>query len=108
MKRNTRSGGKSTPAVASASHHPPTTKAKVPPCPRPTANSKNRKTVVTSNNEGQDDYAALTAKIAHLESQLKSKDGNSKANSKAKAAQDHLDAVKQGNLYISQSYRDGG
>ncbi|KAG0702910.1 hypothetical protein DFH29DRAFT_1044782 [Suillus ampliporus] len=49
------------------------------------------------NNEGQDNHAALNAKIAHLESQLKSKDDNSKAKSKAnsKAAQDHLDRVKQ-------------
>lgn len=51
--------------------------------------------VVDDGRDGEDDRAALTAKIALLERQLKSN-----ASVKAKAAQERLETERQGNFHI--------
>ncbi|KAJ8583300.1 hypothetical protein M405DRAFT_867135 [Rhizopogon salebrosus TDB-379] len=101
-KPNTRSGSKSNDSAAPASStHPPSTKAVVPPRPKPRPSSKASSKVsvgrkrteedVVDGGDGEDDRAALTAKIALLERQLKSN-----ANVKAKAAQERLETERQG------------
>ncbi|KAJ8579534.1 hypothetical protein M405DRAFT_870183 [Rhizopogon salebrosus TDB-379] len=100
-KPNTRSGSKSNDSAAPASStHPPSTKAVVPPRPKPCPSSKASSKVfvgrkrkeedVVDGGDGGDDRAALTAKIALLKHQLK---GN--ANFKAKAAQERLETERQ-------------
>lgn len=105
-KPNTRSGSKSNDSAAPASStRPPSTKAVVPPRPKPRPSSKASSKVsvgrkrteedVVDGGDGEDDRAALTAKIALLERQLKSN-----ANVKAKAAQERLETERQGNSHI--------
>jgi hypothetical protein len=106
LKPNTRSGSKSNDSAAPASStRPPSTKAVVPPRPKPHPSSKASSKVsvrrkrteedVVDGGDGEDDHAALTAKIALLERQLKSN-----ANVKAKAAQERLETERQGNSHI--------
>lgn len=70
LKMKDYSGGKSTPAIASASYHTHAAKAKALSCPRPTSSSKSKKTVVLYENEGnkgEDNHTTLNAKITYLE-----------------------------------------
>lgn len=108
-KPNTRSGSKSNDGVAPASStRPPSTKAiPVPPRPKPRSKASSKvsvtgrrkrteEDVVDDDGDGEDDHAALTAKIVHLERQLKS----NASNVKAKAAQERLETEREGNSHI--------